>query len=282
MTIDDAKAKVREQYAVNSHAPVQSLPPSDDAKAKVREQYASVGDAYVRSVGHATGNDLQRMVDVAAPQPTVTLLDIATGGGHVAKAFAPFVSKVIASDLTPEILTHAETFLRESGIDNFEILVADAEDVPLPDASVELVTCRIAPHHFPNPDRFVNEAARVLRPGGRFVLIDSTVEEGEAGTFFNRFEKLRDPSHVRSLTIDEWQTLIAASGLTVTLTETFPKRHDFFDWTSRSRMSDSARNELEQMLLSAQAPIRFAHNVEIESGHVVAFTDTKTLFFASK
>jgi ubiquinone/menaquinone biosynthesis C-methylase UbiE len=254
----------------------------DEAKAKVREQYASVGDAYVRSVGHGAGNDLQRMVEVATPKSDETLLDIATGGGHVAKTFAPFVSKVIASDLTPEILTHAEAFLRESNVDNFEILIADAEDVPLPDASVDLVTCRIAPHHFPNPDRFVNEAARVLRPGGRFVLIDSTVEEGEAGTFFNQFEKLRDPSHVRSLTIAEWQALIADSGLSVTLTETFPKRHDFLDWTSRSRMSNDARSELERMLLNAPEPIRRAHNVEIESGHVIAFTDTKTLFFATR
>ena len=134
----------------------------DEAKAKVREQYASVGDAYVRSVGHATGNDLQRMIEVAVPQPNEILLDIATGGGHVAKTFAPFVSKVIASDLTPEILSHAEKFLRESGIENLDILVADAEDVPLPDASVDLVTCRIAPHHFPNPDRFVNEVDKTL------------------------------------------------------------------------------------------------------------------------
>ena len=168
----------------------------EDAKAKVRAQYGSVGDAYVKSVGHATGNDLQRMVEVAQPQPDEVLLDIATGGGHVARTFAPFVAKVIASDLTPEILTHAEVFLRDSGVENFEMLLADAEDIPLPASSVDLVTCRIAPHHFPNPATFVTEAARVLREGGRFVLIDSTVEPGESGRFFNDFEKLRDPSHV--------------------------------------------------------------------------------------
>lgn len=254
----------------------------DEAKTKVREQYGAAGDAYVRSVGHATGNDLQRMVEVASPQANETLLDIATGGGHVAKTFAPHVSRVIVSDLTPQILAHAETFLRESGIENFEILLADAEDLPLPDASVDLVTCRIAPHHFPNPDRFVAESTRVLRPGGRFVLIDSTVEAGESGVFFNQFEELRDPSHVRSLTITEWLDLIAGAGLTISITETFSKRHDFLDWTSRSRMSDESRTQLEQLLINASNHVRQAHNAEIETGHLVAFTDTKTLLLATK
>ncbi|MEJ7838829.1 MAG: class I SAM-dependent methyltransferase [Thermomicrobiales bacterium] len=254
----------------------------DDAKANVRTQYGSAGNAYVTSVGHATGNDLPRMVEVSRPLPTDVLLDIATGGGHVAKAFAPHVSRVIASDLTPEILGHAATFLRESGVTNVETLLADAEAIPLENASVDLVTCRIAPHHFPNPGAFVTESARVLNPGGRFVLIDSTVEEGGAGVFFNAFETLRDPSHVRSLTIAEWQKLIVGAGLTLQLTESFSKRHDFEDWTTRSRMSTDDRSRLEAMLLHASDATRTAHNVEIVDGHVTAFTDTKTLFLATK
>lgn len=255
---------------------------TNDAKDMVRAQYGAVGNAYVTSVGHATGNDLQRMVEVALPQPTETLLDIATGGGHVAKAFAPHVAKVIASDLTPEILKHAGAFLSGSGIENFELLLADAEDLPLASTSVDLVTCRIAPHHFPNPAKFVDEAARVLPSGGRFVLIDSTVEDGGAGEFFNRFEKLRDPSHVRSLTIAEWLALIDASGMTVTVTESFSKRHDFQDWTSRSRMTQDDRHQLERMMLSAPDATKSVHNVEIVDDHVTAFTDTKTLFLATK
>ncbi|HEU0165646.1 MAG TPA: methyltransferase domain-containing protein, partial [Thermomicrobiales bacterium] len=211
--------------------------PRDDAKERVKAQYGSVGDAYVTSKDHAGGDDLARMVEVANPQPTELLIDIATGGGHVAKTFAPHVAKAIATDLTPEILLHAGNFFAELGLTNVETKLADAEELPFPDASADIVTCRIAPHHFPHPDRFVQEVTRVLRPGGRFVLIDSTVPAGEAALFFNRFEKLRDPSHVRSLTADEWDLLITSTGLTIEIVEDFPKRHDFDDWTARSRMT---------------------------------------------
>jgi ubiquinone/menaquinone biosynthesis C-methylase UbiE len=255
---------------------------TEDIKSRVRDQFAGAGDAYVKSVGHATGNDLQRMLEVTAPRADEVLLDLATGGGHVARVFAPHVRHVIASDLTPEILSHAEAYFRELEIANFETLVADAEAIPLPDASVDIVTCRIAPHHFPDPRQFVEESARVLRRGGRFVLIDSTVEPGAPGIFFNAFEKKRDPSHVRSLTLDEWLALIVDSGLTVNLHETFHKRHDFADWTSRSRMTPEDRADLEQIMLDAPEDVRAAHQAEIENGSLRAFVDTKTLFLATK
>ena len=254
----------------------------DDAKVKVKAQYGAVGDAYVKSKGHATGNDLARMAEVASPKPTDLVIDIATGGGHVAKTFAPHVAQVIATDLTPQILQHAGAFFVELKLANVETQIADAEELPFADASVDIVTCRIAPHHFPHPDRFIEEVARVLRPGGRFVLVDSTVPDGEAGLFFNRFEKLRDPSHVRSLTIGEWEGLMIGSGLTIGVVETFAKRHDFDDWTSRSRMSGADKAELEQMMLTASEEMRAEHRAEIADGRLVAFSDTKTLFAATK
>ncbi len=254
----------------------------DDAKRKVKEQYGAVGDAYVKSTGHATGNDLARMVEIAAPKPADLLVDIATGGGHVAKTFAPHVSQVIATDLTPQILQYAGAFFAELGLGNVETMIADAEELPFADSSIDIVTCRIAPHHFPHPERFINEVVRMLRPGGRFVLVDSTVPEGEAGVFFNRFEKLRDPSHVRSLTIGEWEGLMGGAGLTIGVVETFAKRHDFDDWTSRSRMSAEDKAELEQMMLTASDEMRAAHQAEISEGRLVAFSDTKTLFAATK
>jgi ubiquinone/menaquinone biosynthesis C-methylase UbiE len=257
-------------------------PASTDAKDRVRAQYNSVGDAYVKSVGHATGSDLQRMVELAAPQPTERLLDIATGGGHVARVFAPHVAEVVASDLTPGIIEHAGTYLAGLGLANVTMALADAEQIPFEDGSFDIVTCRIAPHHFPDPAAFVQEAARVLRRGGRFVLVDSTVPEGETGAFFNRFEKLRDPSHVESLTIGAWTGLIAAAGLVLQAAETFTKTHDFADWTSRSRMSDEDRATLERMMLDATEPVRQHYRSEIADGRLVAFTDTKTLFVANR
>jgi SAM-dependent methyltransferase len=221
------------------------------------------------------------MVELANPLPTDRLLDLATGGGHVARTFAPLVASVVASDLTPEILGHAGRYLADQGLANVETAIVDAEAIPFPDATFDLVTCRIAPHHFPNPDRFVAESARVLRPGGRFVLVDSTVPEGKIGDFYNRFELLRDPSHVRSLTVEEWLALlIGAAGLRVDAVESFTKRHDFADWTGRSGMTGDDRARLERMMLDAGDDIRDQFKVEIEDGRLAGFTDTKTLFVA--
>jgi ubiquinone/menaquinone biosynthesis C-methylase UbiE len=185
-------------------------------KQRVREQFASSAADYVRSVTHASGPDLVRMVELAAPGADDALLDVATGGGHVARVFGPLVGWVVLADLTRAMLVEAVDFLTSSGLRGIERVAADAEALPFAEATFDLVTCRIAPHHFPRPDRFVMESARVLTPGGRFVLIDSTVPEGSVGEFFNRFEKVRDPSHVRSLTIEEWSELIRGAGLSLT------------------------------------------------------------------
>jgi ubiquinone/menaquinone biosynthesis C-methylase UbiE len=252
------------------------------AKYKVRAQYGSVGDAYVRSVGHATGSDLQRMVEVSDPKPTDRMLDLATGGGHVARVFAPLVAEVVASDLTPEIIEHAGAYLAGLGLANVSTAIVDAEEIPFEDGSFDIVTCRIAPHHFPNPGRFVEEASRVLRPGGRFVLVDSTVPDGEVGAFYNRYEKLRDPSHVASLTVEAWIALIERAGMRLDLAETFTKRHDFEDWTTRSRMSDGERAALERMMLGASEEIREQFRAEVVEGRLVGFTDAKTLFVAMR
>lgn len=255
--------------------------PARSAKEAVRRQYGSVGDAYVTSTGHATGSDLERMVVLAEPTVSDEMLDIATGGGHVARVFAPHVASVVASDLTPEILEHAAKAFADWGIGNMTTAVADAEALPFDNASFDIVTCRIAPHHFPDPNAFVHEVARVLRLGGRFVLVDSTVPEGEEGALFNRFEKRRDPSHVRSLTIAEWTALLQRAGFSIQAVESFSKRHDFADWTSRSRTSEEDREDLAHMVLGA--PDLFGAEIDPDDPEsVLGFTDTKTLFLSTR
>lgn len=251
-------------------------------KQRVREQFAASAADYVRSQTHASGPDLVRMVELADPKADQLMLDVATGGGHVARVFGPLVRRVVVADLTPTMLGEALAFLRSSGIDSLDGIAADAEELPFAKASFDLVTCRIAPHHFPGPDRFVAEVARVLKPAGRFALIDSTVSEGSLGDFFNRFEKLRDPSHVRSLTIVEWSGLISGSGLSLQATESFRKRHDFDDWTARSRTAPEVRAELMEMMRLLGAEGSRAFEAQWDGERLVSFSDEKTLFVATK
>jgi ubiquinone/menaquinone biosynthesis C-methylase UbiE len=148
------------------------------------------------------------------------------------------------------MLTVARDQARQRGIDNVGFHEADAEDLPFDDASFDGVTCRIAPHHFPRPERFVAEAVRVLRPGGRFGLVDNMVD-AEAADFVNRFEKRRDPSHVRALALEEWLELIGAAGLEILAVETITKRMVFQAWADNMSVPDQTRVELLADLESA-------------------------------
>ncbi len=122
---------------------------------------------------------------------------------------------------------------------------ADAESLPYPDASFDLVTCRIAPHHFPHPDRFVSEAARVLRPEGRFGLVDNVVpDDPVAAGFANDWERLRDPSHLRCLSLNEWLELLSTAGFRIFHSELLAKRIVFSAWADNMDVQRDARPAL--------------------------------------
>lgn len=258
------------------------MPSFSEQKLRVRDQFARAGAAYVSSLTHASGADLSRMVDVATPRPSERVLDIATGGGHVARAFAPLVRAVAAVDLTPTMLRVALDYLRSAGVGNVTGIIADAEALPVASSTIDIVTCRIAPHHFPSPRRFVEEVARVLVPNGRFVLIDSTVPAGDVGEFFNEFERLRDASHVRSLTVEEWSSLITEAGLALRLVEHFPKTHSFDDWTARMHVPEKTKAILAERMRYAPHAVADVYHPVWDGDRLVSFTDTKTLFLAER
>jgi ubiquinone/menaquinone biosynthesis C-methylase UbiE len=221
------------------------------------------------------------MIELAQPRPTDRLLDIATGGGNVSRVFSPHVGEIVASDLTPRMLAAVEASFAKLGLTNVRVAEADAEHLPFDDGSFDIVTCRIAPHHFPHPDRFIAESARVLAPGGRFLLVDSTVPAGEVGDFWNRFEAMRDPSHVRTLTVDEWSRLIRESGLVLRAVEDYPKRHNFADWVSRADVPGTGIDGLLAAIRDAGEAVNAHARTEWDGDRLVGFTDIKTLFFAT-
>jgi SAM-dependent methyltransferase len=230
----------------------------------VRAQFGAAAQSYVTSLSHASGDDLRRLLQLAAPTGAERMLDVATGGGHTALAFAPLVATVTAVDLTPQMLEAAKTYAGERGATNVTFELADAERLPYADATFDIVAARIAPHHFADPQAFVRESARVLVSGGLFLLDDNMApEDDELDAFMNRFEKWRDPSHVRAWKTSQWRAWMEVNGLRVVAEDPLQlKPYVFAEWTERMHMQGSERDALEQWLLSAPQRCRDYFRIE--------------------
>jgi len=188
---------------------------------------------YITSKPHAQGQSLERMVVLAEPKPEWRGLDIATGAGHVAYAFAPHVSRMWATDITDEMLAIVREQATKRKLTNIRTAFAKAEALPFEDASFDLVTSRIAPHHFDSIALFLDETRRVLKPGGTLALVDNVVPAGSVGDYVNAFERFRDPSHLRAWTMQEWRDALTQHGFTVAHEESILKTMEFNTWAGR-------------------------------------------------
>jgi len=155
---------------------------------------------------------LRLIVEFSGAGPDDTVLDVACGGGLVVCAFAKAVRHATGIDLTPAMLEQARKNQAAQGLTNVTWQQGDVLPLPFPDASFSIVTSRFAFHHFLDPLAVLKEMKRVAKPGGKVMVVDSAPAPDRADAF-NRAEKLRDPSHVRAMPVDEHKSLYAKAGL---------------------------------------------------------------------
>ncbi|SDN75581.1 class I SAM-dependent methyltransferase [Bacillus sp. OK048] len=254
-----------------------------DIKKDVQQQFGKNAASYVSSPIHKDGKDLVKMVEMAIVNGQEHLLDIATGGGHTANAFAPLVKKVTAVDLTVEMLAAAENFIKENGHLNVNFVQGDAEKLPFEDKSFEIVTCRIAPHHFPNVDLFIKEVQRVLKPQGQFILDDNVVPENEDfDRFYNTIEKLRDFSHYRAWKKSQWIEKLEESCLEIFEMHRFEKTFHFEPWCANMKLSEPKKNDLTKYILETPQRIKDKFRIVIEDGKVICFVGEAIILKAVK
>jgi SAM-dependent methyltransferase len=184
-------------------------------------------EAYRTSQTHASGDDLDLVAEWCEPAEGVTVLDVATGGGHVARRLREAGASVVTTDVAPGMQPD---------------VIAPADHLPFADSSFDVVACRIEAHHFPDPLAAVKEMARVARE--RLVIEDNTFTSESA----EEADRLRDPSHVRNYSVAEWRSFFAAAGLEIADEATMLRDTDFADWLDRTETPEDERARITELL----------------------------------
>lgn len=226
-----------------------------------RAQFGKTAAAYVTSATHASGADLERLIAVAAPQPGERALDVGCGVGHTLRRIAPLVSFAVGADATFEMLQAG----RDSVVTapNAAFAQSDAAALPFAEASFDLATCRLAAHHFTNVAAAFLDVRRVLRRGGRFVLVDNYAPDDPAlDRFINEVEQLRDASHVRNHTIAGWRELLEEAGLRTSVeSDLMTTKITTEGWLERSQTPPDRAAEVRRRLRDAPAAARDAFQI---------------------
>ncbi|WP_298139038.1 class I SAM-dependent methyltransferase [Acidiferrobacter sp.] len=229
----------------------------------VTRQFNEAARRYEESPVHAQGPDLALFRETAERLHPSHAVDIGCGPGHVALALAPFSTHVHAIDASPAMLAIAAARAREAGYHHLDCLEAPAAHLPLPDASMDLATCRFSAHHWRDVGAGIREVARVLRPGATLVLTDSvTADDPLTDTYLQAIEVLRDPTHVRNYTVSAWMGLLAAQGLMPVRSDHFRIRLAFGDWVARAHTDPVRIDAIRNLLSVAPAEARARLKVE--------------------
>lgn len=250
-------------------------------KEYVKQIFSKNKEAYVQSSTHAKGNDLTIMIDWLKPDASMIALDIATGGGHTAKKLAKHVKQVTATDITEDMLLNTKRHLQNHKNMIFEI--ADAENLPYQANTFDIITCRIAAHHFPHPELFIAEVHRVLKPNGQFLFIDNVASEKNVNDhFINTLEKMRDYSHVRALKISQWQQFLQKYSLIIIKQESRKKVLPYEEWLNRTLDTKETREKVSGFILDAPKEIQSYYQVRLHDYKIQSFVIDEWMVLCKK
>lgn len=200
----------------------------------VDQQFGNQAAAYMASAVHASGADLEALKQTAQHYTKPKVLDLGCGAGHVSFAMAPFADSVIAYDLSQRMLGVVKATANDRSLHNIEIQSGTAEKLPFYSDSFDIVVTRFSAHHWEDVPTALAEIRRVLRPGGRAVVIDIVSSECPLhDTILQTAEILRDASHVRDYRVSEWSAMFKHATLK-TITECHWRLQVVFgDWIAR-------------------------------------------------
>ncbi|NYT37482.1 class I SAM-dependent methyltransferase [Allopusillimonas soli] len=232
----------------------------------VQSQFDAQAHAYLQSAVHAAGPDLQQaqaLVAQAIPHATGRILDAGCGAGHLSFALAGLVNNVMAVDPSPNMLATVRQAAADRGLSNIATTQASAESLPFDDACFCAVTTRYSAHHWLGLAPALGELRRVVKPGGRILVIDVEGDENAlVDTHLQAMEVLRDRSHIRDRSPSEWQRLLEAAGFTDIEHQSWPTRLEFSAWVARMRTSPERADMIRTLQREAPSEVRQALAIE--------------------
>lgn len=255
---------------------------TDSHQSLILDQFTRQAAAFNSAAPIASEAALRMIVDAAGARPEDSVLDVACGGGLVARAFAPHVRAVTGIDMTPAMLDQARQAAAEQGLANTVWRQGDATTLPYPDANFTIVVTRFSFHHFLDPAAVLREMVRVCAPGGRIVVVDTCASEDAAkAAAFNRLEKLRDPSHARNLTLNEIRRLFAEAGLGEPRITGYELRDEARNLLARSYPNPGDADKIIAMFRNSAADDSLGIPIRLD-GDTIHYAYPVTIFAATR
>ncbi|MFC6616059.1 MULTISPECIES: class I SAM-dependent methyltransferase [Halobacteriales] len=225
------------------------MPNPSEHKRTVRRAFTKQAAAYAENASVTDPEWIARLVEATGVDSSDRVLEVATGPGHVAFSFGDHCAEVVGLDLTKAPLEIAQEKKRDSETENVAFIRGDAEAIPCPANSFDVVVCRLALHHVEHPDYVVQEMARVCRPNGTLAVGDLVVSEhSDRAEYHNTFERLRDPSHVRALSISELIHVFTEQRIEIDHLRTDSVVQNVESWLSNAQTPEPRATEAREMI----------------------------------
>ncbi len=255
-----------------------------DSNQLVQKQFSTQADGYKTSAVHARGQDLGWLVGQAALTGQERILDVGTGAGHTAFAFAQASREVVGLDLTARMVHNATELASQRGLTNVSFIVGDAVSMPFPNSYFDVATCRYAAHHFVDPEGAIQEISRVLKPHGLVLMVDHIAPlDPLLDHYINHVDRMRDPSHVREWTADEWHQRFQKYDISSRITYEWDLHLEVAWWLIQAGVPEDRRVEIKRYFKSADANTRHTFNIQFDDqGEPLSFALKCALFNGRK